>query len=126
MTPPAAVGLRQREPAGRTGGEHQRLERRPNESARFHGHAQEFFEYIEKKYATRIPEVSGDITSAWTDDPGIFAQATGMKRKAAAEILAAEKFATIDELLGTDRPYPRADINKTYGDMLVYTTTPTV
>jgi hypothetical protein len=81
----------------------------------------EFFEYIEKKYATRIPEVSGDITSAWTDDPGIFAQATGMKRKAAAEILAAEKFATIDELLGTDRPYPRADINKTYGDMLVYT-----
>jgi hypothetical protein len=81
----------------------------------------EFFEYVEKKYAAKIPEISGDITSAWTDDPGIFAQATGMKRKAASEILSAEKFAAIDELAGTDRPYPRAEINKTYSDMLVYT-----
>jgi alpha-mannosidase len=81
----------------------------------------EFFEYVEKKFAAKIPEVSGDITSAWTDDPGIYAQATGMKRKAASEILSAEKFAAIDELAGTDRPYPRADINKTYSDMLVYT-----
>lgn len=81
----------------------------------------EFFEYVEKKFAAGIPEISGDITSAWTDDPGIFAQATGLKRKAASEILSAEKFAAIDELLGTDRPYPRADIDKTYSDMLVYT-----
>lgn len=81
----------------------------------------EFFEYVEKKYAARIPEVSGDITSAWTDDPGIYAQATGMKRKAASQILAAEKFATIDELVGTDRPYPRAGIDQTYKDLLVYT-----
>ncbi len=81
----------------------------------------EFFEYIEKNYATRIPEVSGDITSAWTDDPGIYAQATGMKRKAVNEILSAEKFAAVDELLGTDRPYPRAGINQTYNDLLVYT-----
>ncbi len=81
----------------------------------------EFFGYVEGKFAARIPEVSGDITSAWTDDPGIFAQATGLKRKAAAEILSAEKFAAIDQVLGTDRPYPRRDIDKTYSDMLVYT-----
>jgi hypothetical protein len=58
----------------------------------------EFFEYVEKKFAAKIPEFSGDITSAWTDDPGIYAQATGLKRKAASEILSAEKFAAIDEL----------------------------
>lgn len=82
---------------------------------------QEFFEYVEKNYAAKIPAVSGDITSAWTDDPGIFAQATGLKRRAANEILSAEKFAAVDELLGSDRPYPRADIDQTYKDLLVYT-----
>ena len=81
----------------------------------------EFFGYVEGRFAAKIPEISGDLTSAWTDDPGIYAQATGMKRKAAAEILSAEKFSAIDQLLGSDRPYPQAGINKTYSDMLVYT-----
>ncbi|MCC7499692.1 MAG: hypothetical protein IT160_19075 [Bryobacterales bacterium] len=81
----------------------------------------EFFEYIESKYAARIPTFSGDITSAWTDDPGIYGQATGMKRRAAEEILSAEKFAVIGQLIGTDRPYPHQDITNTYKDLLVYT-----
>jgi alpha-mannosidase len=76
---------------------------------------------VEQKYAARIPAVSGDITSAWTDDPGIFAQATGMKRRAVSEALSAEKFATVDALLGTDRPYPAADLDKLYKDVLIYT-----
>ncbi len=81
----------------------------------------EFFEHIESRYSARIPTVSGDITSAWTDDPGIYAQATGMKRRAVSEILSAEKFAVIDQLMGTDRPYPRQAIDETYKDLLVYT-----
>lgn len=81
----------------------------------------EFFDYIESKYSSRIPTYCGDITSAWTDDPGIYGQATGMKRKAVEEILSAEKFAVVDQLLGSDRPYPRRDIDETYKHLLVYT-----
>ena len=81
----------------------------------------EFFGYIEAKYGPRIPEESGDITSAWTDDPGIYPQATGMKRQAANDVLSAEKFATIGEMIGSDRPYPQDAIEKTYKDLLIYT-----
>lgn len=81
----------------------------------------EFFRYIEGKYGAKIPEVSGDITSAWTDDPGIYAQATGMKRQAASEVLSAEKFAVIDQLAGSDRPYPKEAIEQVYRDLLIYT-----
>lgn len=80
----------------------------------------EFFSYIEKEYGPRIPVISGDLTSAWTDDPGIYAQATGMKRKAASEVLSAEKFATLDDMLGSDRPYPTTAIEQIYKDLLVY------
>ena len=80
----------------------------------------EFFRYIEEKYRAKIPTFSGDITSAWTDDPGIYAQATGMKRQAADAILSAEKFAVLDSMTGTDRPYPKDDIERVYKDLLVY------
>jgi hypothetical protein len=82
----------------------------------------EFFGYIEQKYGPKIPEFSGDITSAWTDDPGIYAQATGMKRRAANEILAAEKFAVLDHWLGSNRPYPKETIDSVYRNLLIYTT----
>lgn len=81
----------------------------------------EFFQYIEGKYGPKIPEVSGDITSAWTDDPGIYPQATGMKRQAASDVLSAEKFASIDQMVGSDRPYPKEAIERTYKDLLIYT-----
>ena len=53
--------------------------------------ASEFFAYIEKKYPERIPSFSGDLTTAWTDDPGVYAKATGLKRIACERIVAAEK-----------------------------------
>ena len=81
----------------------------------------EFFGYIEEKYGSKIPEFSGDITSAWTDDPGIYPLATGMKRQAANDVLSAEKFATIGEMVGSDRPYPQDTIERTYKDLLIYT-----
>jgi alpha-mannosidase len=81
----------------------------------------EFFGYIEDKYRAKVPGISGDITSAWTDDPGIYAQATALKRRAASRILAGEKFAVLDELLGGNRPYPDTHIANVYKDLLIYT-----
>jgi alpha-mannosidase len=80
----------------------------------------EFFEYVEKKYGPKIPVLSGDLTSAWTDDPGIYAQATGMKRRAANEVLSAEIFSALDQMIGTDRPYPKDAIEQIYKDLLIY------
>jgi alpha-mannosidase len=81
----------------------------------------EFFQDLEERYSATIPEFSGDITSAWTDDPGIYAQATGMKRRAVEEILAAEKFATLVKMLGSDRTYPRQAVQDVYKKLLIYT-----
>jgi hypothetical protein len=80
----------------------------------------EFFRYIEGKYGPKIPTLSGDLTSAWTDDPGIYAQATGLKRRAANEALSAEKFAALDRMAGADRPYPAAVLDQIYKDLLIY------
>lgn len=80
----------------------------------------EFFHYIEEKYGPKIPTFSGDITSAWTDDPGIYAQATGMKRQAANAVLSAEKFDVLDQMVGTDRRYPNDEIGRAYKDLLIY------
>jgi hypothetical protein len=81
----------------------------------------EFFEYVEEKYRNRIPELSGDFTSAWTDMPGNFAEATGVKRAAAHTVLAAERFATLAEALGTGFVYPAAQIRSVYENLLRYT-----
>ncbi len=81
----------------------------------------EFFGYIEDRFRAKIRELSGDFTSGWTDDPGIYARATSLKRKAASDALSAEKFAVLGELLGSDHPYPASTLEKIYRDLLIYT-----
>lgn len=81
----------------------------------------EFFEYVEEKYRERIPELSGDFTSAWTDMPGNFAEATGAKRAAAHTVLAAERFGALADALGTGFVYPAERIRGVYQDLLRYT-----
>ncbi len=81
----------------------------------------EFFEYVEEKYRARIPELSGDFTSAWTDMPGNYAEASGIKRSAAHEILAAERFAVLADLLPTGFVYPASRIRDVYENLLHYT-----
>jgi alpha-mannosidase len=81
----------------------------------------EFFQYVESKYQDRIPELSGDFTSAWTDMMGNYAEASGIKRAAASRVLAAERFAVLAELLHTGFVYPQSQTRSVYENLLRYT-----
>lgn len=81
----------------------------------------EFFRYVESKYRDRIPELSGDFTSAWADMMSNYAEATGIKRAAASGVVDAEKFAVLAELLHTGFVYPKSRIRSVYEDLLCYT-----
>jgi len=80
----------------------------------------EFFGYLEDKYRERIPELLGDFTSAWTDMPGNFAEAAALKRRVAHDVLAAERFAALAEMLGAGSRYPRERIGSVYRNLLKF------
>lgn len=81
----------------------------------------EFFGYMEQRYGDQIPAFSGDLTGAWTDDPGIYADASGMKRVACERVVAAEKLAALLDMMGVgDRSYPAEEIAEVYRRLLLY------
>ena len=94
--------------------------RHPNVEARI-ATPSEFFEYIEQQYGDHIPAFSGDLTTAWTDDPGIYAASSGMKRVACERIVAAEKLAALMDMMSVgDVPYPAEEIAEVYRRLLLY------
>lgn len=82
-------------------------------------HPEDFFKYMESKYAGQFPTYSGDWASWWDILGMTQPQSVAKNRWAHDNILSAEKLSTINDLLGL-QAYPANDIELAYQKMMEF------
>jgi alpha-mannosidase len=59
---------------------------------------QDFFEPLEKRYASRIPTIAGDRANSWADGPISLAHETAVQRRTQSQLVSAEVLMTLAAL----------------------------
>lgn len=80
----------------------------------------DYFGYIEKKYGSELPTVTGDGGPYWEDGVGSDAKYTAIDRDDQQRALSAEKLSTIATFLDPDLEAPRQLIARMWQDLILY------
>ncbi|MCC7377244.1 MAG: hypothetical protein IT581_21460 [Verrucomicrobiales bacterium] len=78
--------------------------------------AGEFFRDFEKRFGSKVPEFSGDLTPYWEDGAGSTARETGMNRESAERLVQAEALFA----LGNRQQRPAARFEDAWKNVLLY------
>ncbi len=82
--------------------------------------AEQYFQYMESKYADRIPHLRGDWGADWEDGAASSSAETALNRETHELLDVAERLATICSALDPGYSYPAEDVDQAYRHMLLY------
>lgn len=80
----------------------------------------EFFNYIEKNFAERLPTYRGDCGAYWEDGVGSTAKATTLNRRTQQILPLAETVASLATLLDNKNRYPAEDFRAVWKNVMFY------
>ena len=80
----------------------------------------DYFRYIEKHFANRLPVHRGDCGAYWEDGVGSSAQATTLNRRTQQILPAAETAATLATIFDSRNRYPAEDFRSAWKNMMFY------
>jgi len=80
----------------------------------------EFFEYIEKNFADKLPVFRGSGGTYWEDGAGSSARETALCRNAHEAVANAEKFLALARRINPKAEYPAEQIEATWRNCLLY------
>jgi alpha-mannosidase len=80
----------------------------------------DFFQYVEKNFADKIPTVRGCGGSWWEDGAGSSAMETGINRVAHQDAIVAEAAWACAAGTNGNAAFPQADFNRVWDNMLLY------
>jgi len=83
-------------------------------------HNAAFFEHIEKHYGDKLPVVRGSGGTYWEDGAASSAAETAVSRRAHEATANAEKYLALAHRLEPKNTYPRAGLEKTWRECLLY------
>ncbi len=82
--------------------------------------ADEYFRYMESKYADRIPRLRGDWGADWEDGAASSAAETALNRETHEILDTAERIATICSVVAPGYSYPAEELDQAYRNMILY------
>ncbi len=83
------------------------------------GRPEDFFRYIEKNFAAKIPVLKGDFGTWWEDDAGTSARESALCRRAEERAVTAEMLHSLTAVLAGAK-YPKADFDELWRNILLY------